>query len=186
MCSSSGRHRTGVVVGCFRKLQHWALSAIFGEYRRYAGTSGGGRGGTSDMMNELMMNEQFIELFDIELVTNALMQRDRSVQKHLKQINVQISAMQQQQQQSLTKESDASKDGSLAGDRARKMSLNSLLTHPSHPSNRSYTSLPTPSAAHTPITTPTANSTTPNTNATTTTMPNMTEAPPPMAVPTTK
>ena len=32
-----GRHRSGTVVGCYRKLQRWALSSIFEEYRRYAG-----------------------------------------------------------------------------------------------------------------------------------------------------
>ena len=32
-----GRHRSGTVVGCYRKLQRWALSSILEEYRRYAG-----------------------------------------------------------------------------------------------------------------------------------------------------
>jgi hypothetical protein len=82
ICSSGGRHRTGVVIGCFRKLQRWALSSIFAEYRRYAG----GARGAADANNELMMNEQFIELFDIELVTTAL--GEKSVQKHLKALNI--------------------------------------------------------------------------------------------------
>ncbi|KOS14285.1 tyrosine phosphatase family protein [Malassezia pachydermatis] len=55
MCNL-GRHRTGTVIGCLRKLQHWNLSAILEEYRRYAGPK------------VRMMNEQFIELFDEELV----------------------------------------------------------------------------------------------------------------------
>ncbi|PWN47648.1 protein-tyrosine phosphatase, partial [Violaceomyces palustris] len=55
MCNL-GRHRTGTVIGCFRKLQRWNLSAILDEYRRYAGPK------------VRVMNEQFIELFDEELV----------------------------------------------------------------------------------------------------------------------
>lgn len=55
MCNL-GRHRTGTVIGCLRKLQHWNLSAILEEYRRFAGPK------------VRVMNEQFIELFDEELV----------------------------------------------------------------------------------------------------------------------
>lgn len=51
-----GRHRTGTIVGCLRKLQHWNLTAIFEEYRRYAGPK------------VRLLNEQFIELFDTDLV----------------------------------------------------------------------------------------------------------------------
>lgn len=35
MCNL-GRHRTGTVVGIFRKLQRWNLASILEEYRRYA------------------------------------------------------------------------------------------------------------------------------------------------------
>jgi len=55
MCSQ-GRHRTGTVMGCLRKLQRWALSSIFEEYHRYAEAKG------------RLANEQFIELFDTDLV----------------------------------------------------------------------------------------------------------------------
>lgn len=55
MCSQ-GRHRTGTVVGCLRKLQRWSLSSIFEEYHRHA--DGKGR----------LVNEQFIELFDTDLI----------------------------------------------------------------------------------------------------------------------
>ncbi|CEP03189.1 protein-tyrosine-phosphatase [Plasmodiophora brassicae] len=51
-----GRHRTGTVLGCLRKVQRWNLASIFEEYRRYAGTK------------VRLMNEQFIELFDTDLV----------------------------------------------------------------------------------------------------------------------
>ena len=47
---------TGTVVGCLRKLQRWNLTSIFEEYRRYAGSK------------VRIMNEQFIELFDTDLV----------------------------------------------------------------------------------------------------------------------
>eukprot|EP00735_Rhodelphis_limneticus_P006387 TRINITY_DN1878_c0_g1::TRINITY_DN1878_c0_g1_i1::g.14157::m.14157 TRINITY_DN1878_c0_g1::TRINITY_DN1878_c0_g1_i1::g.14157 ORF type:complete len:192 (+),score=-13.63,sp/Q1ZXG8/D1060_DICDI/75.16/2e-83,Y_phosphatase2/PF03162.8/1.9e-51,Y_phosphatase3/PF13350.1/6e+02,Y_phosphatase3/PF13350.1/0.00011,Y_phosphatase/PF00102.22/0.019,DSPc/PF00782.15/0.095 TRINITY_DN1878_c0_g1_i1:72-578(+) len=56
MCSL-GRHRTGTVCGCLRKLQRWNLTSIFEEYRRYAGSI------------VRLLNEQFIELFDTDLVT---------------------------------------------------------------------------------------------------------------------
>jgi len=52
-----GRHRTGAVIGCLRKLQRWNLASILSEYRRYAGTK------------VRIMNEQFIELFDTDLVS---------------------------------------------------------------------------------------------------------------------
>ncbi len=55
MCSQ-GRHRTGIVVGCLRKLQGWNLTAILEEYRHYAGTK------------IRLINEQFIDLFDLDLV----------------------------------------------------------------------------------------------------------------------
>lgn len=32
-----GRHQTGTVVGCLRKLQRWNLTAVFEEYRSFAG-----------------------------------------------------------------------------------------------------------------------------------------------------
>ncbi|KAK5584561.1 hypothetical protein ACTFIV_010895 [Dictyostelium citrinum] len=56
MCNL-GRHRTGTVVGCLRKLQRWNLTSIFEEYRRFAGSK------------VRLLNEQFIELFDTDLVT---------------------------------------------------------------------------------------------------------------------
>lgn len=51
-----GSHRTGTVVGCLRKLQRWNLTSIFEEYKRYSGTK------------VRLLNEQFIELFDTDLV----------------------------------------------------------------------------------------------------------------------
>lgn len=53
---SQGRHRTGTVMGCLRKLQRWSLSSIFEEYHRHADAKG------------RLANEQFIELFDTDLV----------------------------------------------------------------------------------------------------------------------
>lgn len=51
-----GRHRTGTVIGCMRKLQMWSLSSIFEEYHRHAEMKG------------RLQNEQFIELFDTDLI----------------------------------------------------------------------------------------------------------------------
>lgn len=54
-----GRHRTGTLVGCLRKLQRWNLTSILEEYRRFAGSK------------VRIENEQFIELFDTDLVNVA-------------------------------------------------------------------------------------------------------------------
>jgi len=51
-----GRHRTGTMIGCVRKLQRWFLSSIFEEYQMYATNKG------------RLVNEQFIELFDTNRV----------------------------------------------------------------------------------------------------------------------
>lgn len=58
MCGG-GSHRTGTVVGCLRKLQGWNLASIFEEYRRYAGAQ------------HHIMNEQFIEFYDINRLFNG-------------------------------------------------------------------------------------------------------------------
>lgn len=55
MCSQ-GRHRTGTIIGCLRKLQRWSLSSIFEEYHRHADAKG------------RLTTEQFIELFDTDLI----------------------------------------------------------------------------------------------------------------------
>eukprot|EP00048_Salpingoeca_helianthica_P006860 m.103565 g.103565 ORF g.103565 m.103565 type:complete len:209 (-) comp14152_c0_seq1:61-687(-) len=34
---TSGRHQTGIVVGCLRRLQRWCLTSIFHEYCMFAG-----------------------------------------------------------------------------------------------------------------------------------------------------
>ncbi|KAG7701212.1 hypothetical protein KL930_000334 [Ogataea haglerorum] len=47
-----GKHRTGCIVGCIRKLQKWSLSMIFDEYRRFA------------YPKERPLDQQFIEMFD--------------------------------------------------------------------------------------------------------------------------
>ncbi|TPX37768.1 hypothetical protein SeMB42_g06892 [Synchytrium endobioticum] len=56
MCTS-GNHETGVFVGCLRKLQRWNFNSIVVEYRSFAGNKA------------RYANEQFIELFDLDLVT---------------------------------------------------------------------------------------------------------------------
>eukprot|EP01064_Diplonema_japonicum_P021522 TRINITY_DN3108_c0_g1_i1.p1 TRINITY_DN3108_c0_g1~~TRINITY_DN3108_c0_g1_i1.p1 ORF type:complete len:186 (+),score=40.94 TRINITY_DN3108_c0_g1_i1:65-559(+) len=56
VCDGMGKTRTGTIIGCLRKLQRWNLASILTEYRRYAGNKG------------RLDNEQFIELFDIDLV----------------------------------------------------------------------------------------------------------------------
>jgi tyrosine-protein phosphatase OCA1 len=56
MCNL-GRHRTGTMIGCLRKLQGWNLTSILEEYRRHAGSK------------HRLLNEQFVELFDTDLIS---------------------------------------------------------------------------------------------------------------------
>jgi tyrosine-protein phosphatase SIW14 len=37
---NKGKHRTGAIVGCLRRLQGWSLSSVFEEYNRFAGVKG--------------------------------------------------------------------------------------------------------------------------------------------------
>ncbi len=53
---TKGGHKTGVVVGCFRKLTNWSMTAIFSEFRRH----------TEEFDNP--MDEQFIEMFDLSSI----------------------------------------------------------------------------------------------------------------------
>ena len=48
---NKGKHRTGTVIGCFRKLQMWSLTSIFEEYRRFTGT------------RARQIDEQYMELY---------------------------------------------------------------------------------------------------------------------------
>ena len=60
---NKGKHRTGCVVGCFRRTQGWALTSILEEYRRYSAPK------------NRFMDEQFIELWNprmMELPSSCL------------------------------------------------------------------------------------------------------------------
>ncbi|KAI5069692.1 hypothetical protein GOP47_0015993 [Adiantum capillus-veneris] len=48
-----GKHRTGCLMGCLRKVQNFSLTSIFDEYQRFAGTKA------------RVSDQQFIELFDV-------------------------------------------------------------------------------------------------------------------------
>ncbi|KAE9617733.1 hypothetical protein Lal_00027269 [Lupinus albus] len=55
-----GKHRTGCLVGCLRKLQNWCLSSVFEEYQRFAGAK------------SRIMDLTFIETFDILILRQCL------------------------------------------------------------------------------------------------------------------
>ncbi|KAK9473483.1 putative tyrosine-protein phosphatase [Dipodascopsis tothii] len=38
VCGGMGRHRSGTVIGCLRRVQRWNLSSVSEEYRRFAGS----------------------------------------------------------------------------------------------------------------------------------------------------
>ncbi|KAK9151546.1 hypothetical protein Syun_009855 [Stephania yunnanensis] len=48
-----GKHRTGCLVGCLRKLQRWCLSSVFDEYQRFAAAKA------------RVSDQRFMEKFDI-------------------------------------------------------------------------------------------------------------------------
>ncbi|CAN3356207.1 putative tyrosine-protein phosphatase Oca1p [Diutina catenulata] len=41
VCCGMGRHRTGTVIGCLRRLEGWNLASVSEEYRRFTGARGG-------------------------------------------------------------------------------------------------------------------------------------------------
>ncbi|XP_052489152.1 probable tyrosine-protein phosphatase DSP4 [Gossypium raimondii] len=51
-----GKHRTGCVVGCLRKLQRWCLSSVLDEYQRFAAAKA------------RVSDQRFMELFDVSSV----------------------------------------------------------------------------------------------------------------------
>ncbi|KAI5952240.1 OCA1 [Candida jiufengensis] len=57
VCCGMGRHRTGTIVGCLRRLQGWNLASVSEEYRRFTGSRGG-----------RILVELLIEGFDISSV----------------------------------------------------------------------------------------------------------------------
>ncbi len=57
---TKGGHKTGLIVGCLRKLQNWSYTAIFAEFRRYV-----------EEDDTPIMDEQFIEVFDVASVKVA-------------------------------------------------------------------------------------------------------------------
>ncbi|TYZ60454.1 hypothetical protein PybrP1_009405 [[Pythium] brassicae (nom. inval.)] len=57
MCKT-GVHFAGTIIGCLRRLQNWSLTATIDKYRNLASS-----------IKTRFENEQFIELFDVDLVT---------------------------------------------------------------------------------------------------------------------
>ncbi|KAJ1919205.1 tyrosine-protein phosphatase siw14 [Mycoemilia scoparia] len=49
---NKGKHRTGCLIGCLRKFQHWSHTSIFDEYRRFS------------FPKSRAMDQQFIEMYD--------------------------------------------------------------------------------------------------------------------------
>ncbi|SCU86186.1 LAMI_0D00804g1_1 [Lachancea mirantina] len=57
VCCGMGRHRTGTVIGCLRRIMGWNLASVSEEYRRFTGSRGG-----------RILVELLIEAFDTHLV----------------------------------------------------------------------------------------------------------------------
>jgi len=60
---NSGKHRTGTLIGCLRKLQRWCLSAIFAEYIRFSSPK------------HRVLDQQFIELMSLKGFRRSLDER---------------------------------------------------------------------------------------------------------------
>ncbi|AMD21538.1 HFL318Cp [Eremothecium sinecaudum] len=58
VCCGMGRHRTGTVIGCLRRIMGWNLASVSEEYRRFTGSRGG-----------RILVELLIETFDTKSVT---------------------------------------------------------------------------------------------------------------------
>ncbi|RSH88019.1 uncharacterized protein EHS24_000543 [Apiotrichum porosum] len=50
---NKGKHRTGCLIGCIRRLQSWSLTSIFDEYRRFSAPK------------SRAVDQQFIDLFSL-------------------------------------------------------------------------------------------------------------------------
>lgn len=61
---NKGKHRTGCLVGCFRKMSGGTPEKIFEEYRHYAGPKA------------RILDERFIDMFDIKLATAVIRERE--------------------------------------------------------------------------------------------------------------
>lgn len=64
---NQGKHRTGALVGCLRRLQRWSLVAIFDEYRRFAGAKA------------RVVDLQFIELWDVSAFARGPAEKEPSL-----------------------------------------------------------------------------------------------------------
>ncbi|ORY34792.1 tyrosine phosphatase family-domain-containing protein, partial [Naematelia encephala] len=58
---NKGKHRTGCLIGCVRRLQSWSLTSIFDEYRRFSSPK------------SRAVDQQFIDLFDLSPVWESVM-----------------------------------------------------------------------------------------------------------------
>lgn len=58
VCCGMGRHRTGTIIGCLRRIMGWNLASVSEEYRRFTGSRGG-----------RILVELLIEAFDTNLVS---------------------------------------------------------------------------------------------------------------------
>ncbi|CAO1614424.1 unnamed protein product [Sympodiomycopsis kandeliae] len=95
---NKGKHRTGCLIGCLRKLQNWSLTIIFDEYRRFS------------FPKSRAMDQEFIELFDVEQVWShfkrADAKKDREFVPKWKVIQDKMREFNQQQQQQQQEEEE--------------------------------------------------------------------------------
>ncbi|CAI8502169.1 unnamed protein product [Pichia kudriavzevii] len=63
-----GKHRTGCIVGCVRKLQKWSYSMIFDEYRRFA------------YPKERPLDQQFIETYNDNEIQEYIKEKGLSIE----------------------------------------------------------------------------------------------------------
>ncbi|KAG6480977.1 hypothetical protein ZIOFF_057568 [Zingiber officinale] len=61
-----GKHRTGSVVGCQRKLQHWCIASTIDEYNCYAAAKA------------RVSDQNFIREFDVTSMAEFLLQANKT------------------------------------------------------------------------------------------------------------
>ena len=66
---NKGKHRTGCLVGVYRRTCGWSLASVFEEYRRFSEPK------------ERQMDQQFIELFDTSEAVEEAKKREREDRK---------------------------------------------------------------------------------------------------------
>ncbi len=102
---NKGKHRTGCLVGIFRKCQNWSIASIFEEYRTFAAPK------------QRDLDQQFIELFPVD----GIKQRSNLINNNELTTNEMICDHHKDIQEENTNEKDKGNQGEI-----QKENLNNI------------------------------------------------------------